>query len=466
MMQTDLSGSLNSLFKLTISILSFSIVTSCSAGEALVTLDPMTKYQVISGWEVTAEIAGEPKDRDKMPLYQDIVYDMAVYDVGINRVRLEVHSGIENDNNLWTEHFYGRIGYDEWKRTLYATVNDNDDPHVLNPQGFNFDELDFQIENAVLPLRKRLEKLGESLFVNLCYVAFTDQIKNGAYHHDDAEEYAEFVLATYLYMNEKYGFVPDTWEVILEPDLVEQWDGTTIGRAIVASAKRLESHGFTPKFVAPSVTDMSNAALFFDDIVKVEGAAQYLVEFSYHRYKGRNQGNLKAIVKRAKKYNIDTSMLEWWFGHGTDDVLHQDLKVGMNSAWQGRVLKGLFDIKFNGTNPPVVTMRDEIRFNQQYFRYVRAGAQRIGTKSSTHNFDPLAFINKDGSYVVVVNAASGGNMTVSGLPEGNYHVSYTTEHRSENSQEDILVKSDGILHTSIPSEGVLTVFAENTVSVP
>ncbi|MBI4674397.1 MAG: hypothetical protein HY741_22360 [Chloroflexi bacterium] len=45
-----------------------------------------------------------------------------------------------------------------------------------------------------LPMRQKLQARGESLFLNVCYVAFTS---NPYMQYTNAEEYAEFVLATY-----------------------------------------------------------------------------------------------------------------------------------------------------------------------------------------------------------------------------------------------------------------------------
>jgi len=46
-------------------------------------------------------------------------------------------------------------------------------------------------------------------------------------------------------------------------------------------------------------------------------------------------------------------MLELWFGRGTPDVLHQDLKHGNVSAWQGRVVTGMYDVENQAANKPV-----------------------------------------------------------------------------------------------------------------
>jgi hypothetical protein len=96
--------------------------------------------------------------------------------------------------------------------------------------------MDSTIDRLVTPLRDLLAAKGEKLVVNVNYVAFTGQIANGVYLHDDPAEYAEFVLATYLHLKNKYGWTPGLWEVLLEPDNVSQWNGKLLGQALAAAA--------------------------------------------------------------------------------------------------------------------------------------------------------------------------------------------------------------------------------------
>jgi len=435
-------------------------LTGCfRPSEAVITLDPAQRFQTVSGWEVTAEMADKPLP-GQPPRYWAEIYDRAVAEVGINRIRLEVRSGAESAGHNWDRYVAGDMSYADWRGVRYATVNDNADPNVIDWNGFDFAELDWRLEVGLLPIRKRLLARGERLFVNLCYVAFTGQIKNGRYIHENPDEYAEFVLATYLHMQRKYGLVPDAWEVILEPDL-GVWDGYEVGRAIVAAAARLKAHGFTPRFIAPSVKDMDNAAPYIDAIATVPGAMDHVFELSYHRYSGTSALNLARIVERAKKFGVGTAMLEWWFGHAGPETLHRDLKQDHNSAWQGRVLKTLFK-KIDEKHPDkaIVALQDDTRQNLQYFRYIRAGARRIGATSSNETeLDPVAFVNPDGSHTVVVLARNAGKVTIVGLPAGEYGVSWALGRKSGRAPGPIHVAPGQPLRAEIPDEGVLTVFA-------
>ena len=114
-----------------------------------------------------------------------------------------------------TARLVARVLRDHW----YEIINDNSDPDSINPSGYQFAELDHTVENVILPLKQRLEANNESLFVNLNVVDFTCcQGASNLEYQDSPDEYAELVLATYQHLQSQYGWVPDAWEVILEPD--------------------------------------------------------------------------------------------------------------------------------------------------------------------------------------------------------------------------------------------------------
>ena len=228
----------------------------------------------------------------------------AVEKAGITRIRLEVRNGVEGPAGGFDA--FVRSGSNEtWRQRRYLVSNDNADPRVINWAGFDFTEMDHDVEMAVLPMRKLLAARGEKLLVNLCYVAF---VKGRANLHENPEEYAEFALATMLHLREKYGLEPDSWEVILEPDLAGRWSGQRIGKTILATSRRFSENGISVGFVAPSTTSMTTASYYFDDMLKVDGALPHLAELSYHRYSGVSTGALARLTERSGKYHVPISM--------------------------------------------------------------------------------------------------------------------------------------------------------------
>lgn len=443
------------------------IVVNCgevSPQEAAIKIDQAQKFQTITGWEATAQ-SGE-QSSPAFNIYKDKLFAEAVNDLGINRLRLEIRSGAENPNNYFARWQAGQITEKDFGSKRYEVINDNDDPFVFEPKGFQFAEFDSTIEKVVLPVKKLLAARGETLFINLNYVDFGHaRGSSNIRHHNNPEEYAELILAAYQHIQSKYGFVPDAVEVILEPDNETGWTGTDIGKAIVATANRLQKNNFKPAFIVPATKDMDKAPVFIDEIAKIPGAMQFVTEFSYHRYGGVSAQALEQIAARAAKYNKQTAMLEWI--EADYQTLHEDLKIGRNSAWQQFTLgfpnepdNGaqyfLIDDKNNAA--PKVTIGSRTKFLRQYFRYIRAGAQRIGAETTNPNLDPLAFINSNGKYVVVIKAETPGTVSLLGLPTGNYSISYTTKSQTDVNNPDVAVTTGETFKTNIPSSGVLTIF--------
>ncbi len=429
--------------------------TSRPPAEAVIRLNPAITYQTISGWEATAQ-AGQA-ECPNFNAYKDNLFDQAVNDLGINRLRVEVRSGFENPTDYFGEFLRGQRPIGDWLDHRYSLVNDNDDPQTTNPAGFQFSELDHTIETVVLPVKERLEARGETLFINVNYIDFATETDT---HYGHPEEYAEFVLATYRHMQEKYGLTPDAWEVILEPDN-SAWTGADIGQAIEATAARLLAAGFTPRFIAPSTTDMDNAWRYFDEMVgTAPGSLPYLAELSYHRYDG---SQLAEIVRRAERYGLNTAMLEH-IGSGYED-LHTDLTVGRNSAWQQFTLAycetdnaaQYYWIDQSDPARPVARLGEMSRFLRQYFHFIRRDAVRIEAETANPAFDPVAFINPGGGFVVVVKAAEGGEFTIAGLPAGRYRTIWTTATQTNVAGPEVTLTNGQLMPVSIPEAGVVTV---------
>ena len=430
-------------------------LVACAPREASIAIDAEEKHQHMRGWEVTVDIEALA-DLEPNSTFLNRVFEAAANDVGINRLRLEVRSGAENTDGNWSRMHAGELTRDQWRPLRYVTVNDNDDPSDINWAGFDFSEIDYLIETIVLPMRRQLEARGERLFINLCYVAFTKQIKDGTYIHDDPEEYAEFVLAVYLHIRQKYGFIPDSFEAILEPDLVPQWRPRLLGEAIAAAARRLRENGIEPAFVAPSTTDMAQAPVWIDAIAEVDGAMSAIVELSYHRYRNASPKAAAEIAERAARHDRSAAMLEWWFGRATAQVLYEDLTIANAAAWQGRVLGTLFKIG-ERSGEQSIDVADETRLTRQYFRNVRLGAQRLGAYATeTRHVRASAFVNPDGAYAIIADVTGAIALTVTGVPPGRYRVSYVLEN-GELVQVAELIETDGegVLSMQMPGKGII-----------
>ena len=463
-------------------------VSQAKSAQTLISLNPMVKYQTMIGWEATAQagqigcdtsdfIQGNPVMCPAFKNIRNVLFDALVNDLGVNRLRIELYPGIENPTDYFLQHLSGQISEYDWVHVYgEQIINDNNDPNAINFAGFHFSFLDHQIDTVVLPIKQRLEARGEMLFFNACYVDFNQN--NSDYHHYNyPQEYAEFVLATYQHMQSKYGFVPNSWEIELEPDNTN-FDGTKMGQAIQATAALLEAHGFTPRFVVPSTTNMDNALPYFNAIKSVIGEAsvsRYVMELSYHRYAGGS--SLKSIGDTALSYGIGGAMLEWIGASYTE--LHADITSGNNSSWaQYTIANPYYWASDDGggayylvddSNPdaPTLIMGSRTEFLRQYFKFVRRGAVRIDATSDNYGYNPLAFINTDNKFVVIVKADKEGDIGIQGLPVGFYGIKYTTNSQYDFDLPDQYIQNGQNLYTSIPEHGVITIYGKsNSIPTP
>lgn len=419
---------------------------------ATITVDTLQRYQVIRGWEATAQVG--QTDFASVP-WADAVAAAAVGDLGINALRLEVRSGAENPTDWFAKWRNGDISGSEWRTHRYEVINDNGDPSISNAAGFHFTDLDLAMQYAVLPVRQQLEARGEALYLNLNYVAFSQD--QGSAQLDPAE-YAELMLVVFKHLQDTYGFTPDAIELILEPDNNTPWTGARIGQAMVATATRLAAAGFHPDFIAPSVMNLGAVPGFFDPMVQIPGALGAVREISYHRYQGVSDGHLTAVAQRGSLYGLRTAMLEH-IGSGADD-LYKDLTLANVSAWQQYTLAypstsdngGAYYMIQNGT--PVLASRS--RGLRQYFRYVRAGAHRVRGTSDNADLRSVGFTNVGGAPVVVMHTTKSEVIAIVGLRPGRYEV--TTSVAGTPTLGETVVGADGELRFSAPVAGVLTAF--------
>ncbi|MGH7555772.1 MAG: hypothetical protein ACREMQ_22455 [Longimicrobiales bacterium] len=452
------------LRRIAVTCAAFLTLSSCGLGESpTITVDPSVRYQTMVGWEASAQAGHIECPASAYDRYRDELFDRAVNELGINRLRIPLRSGVENPADYFADNFdkfrSKQITFGDFKKAWYQVVNDNDDPEVIDSAGFHFSELDFTIEKVVLPLKQRVEARGEKLYINLNY---TDFGPSPFEHRDFPAEYAELMLAAFQHLERHYGWVPDGIEVILEPDN-SNWSGEQAGRAIAAAGERLEAAGYRPDFIAPSDANATRAVSDFDQLMQVPGAARYVDELAYHRYGGATSESLQAIGDRARSAGIRTAMLE---RIGSDyKALYEDLTVAMNSAWQQYALAfcqpadrgGLYYlIDVSDPNSPQVTLSSRGRYLRQYFRYVRAGAVRIGASSSSNALSPVAFVNAGGRHVVVVSTRMGGQVRIEGLPAGTYTVEYVTESAHEVAPA---VTENGAVVFRLPAAGVATILA-------
>jgi len=422
------------------------------------------QFQTMTGWEALAEIGHVECDPAAYQSYKNGLLDRAANELGINRIRIGLRNGFENPTDYFVPFQAGQLTFNQWKVHWFQVVNDNNDPLVMNPAGFNWGYLDYTMDELVVPLRQRLAARGENLWLNLSYTG----ANSGQLHRNNPQEYAEFVLAAFQHLQQRYGWVPNSLELVNEPNL-GNWDVGHIAANLAAVRQRLSQAGFTPEFVGPSGSSINASLVYFDALIPLAGVAQGLDEIAYHRYgTAPTVAQLQGMAQRGAANGMRTAMLEHG-GSGHED-LHADLTEANVSAWQQFGLGFCGDIDNGGVyflvtgaklgqNSPEVRTGAMTKYLRQYFRYVALGAVRIGATSANAQLAPVAFRNVNGKHVVVVKASAGTMFTVSGLSAGSYGIDYTTSNAYMQALPDVTIGAGQLLSTGIPAAGVLTIFA-------
>lgn len=423
-----------------------------------ITVDTLQRFQTMTGWEAIAQAGQEGSPG--FSSWKNALYDQAVNDLGINRIRLETKPAMENPSDYYVRRLLGQDTSFRCERWL--SVNDNNDPNVINPAGFHFSQIDSAVAEVVQPIRQRLSSRGEKLFVNLTYTAFLGQCGTmPPYVHADPAEYAEFILATFLHLKNSYGWVPDAVEMILEPDNISIWNnGRVIGQALVATAARLAAAGFRPLYIAPSTADLGHGLGYLNDLYSVPGVDKVLGQLAYHRYGLTSPDRLAALAQAAAVHGASTAMLEH-IGSSVDD-LYNDLTVAQVSAWEQFTLAFPEEGDNGGKYYMIVAdkpvMGDRTRYLRQYFHYVRFGARRVAATSNNGEVRPVAFQNVDGRMAVVMHVNGDFTIELAGLRAGTYGASITNKSSTGAELPESVVGTNGRLRITAPSDGVLTVY--------
>jgi O-glycosyl hydrolase len=432
-----------------------------------VVVNGATRYQTMKGWEAHARAWQVDKLRNaydpSWKVHAPAIATRMVTELGLNRIQVPLRSGWQNPVDYWAQFVAGALSYTEWKSHNYEKSG----------SVIQFSEFDFLIETSVLPMATALAARGEKLYVNLGYGDFNTQgfLQGSVSFAANPAAYATFVQAFFDRLKSKYGITADALELLNEPENTA-WTGTQIGQALVAAKARLVAAGYPGlNYIGPSPSSAGHMQTMANSMLAVPGAAAALTTLSYHRYDSPGASTIGALDAYAKSKGLQLDMSEWI--DATADTLLEDLTVGNVASWQkwaiadrkeaGRTNPQAFyylcDIS---TTPPSITMAPNTALLAQYFRYVRLGAVRVAAQSSVTARRPVAFINADGTYVVVVKTTAGTGaqaVTVSGLPAGTYGVRTTTYSGQAADQADVVAAANGTLTVTL-ADGITTLFGK------
>ncbi|MFN7914533.1 MAG: glycoside hydrolase family 30 beta sandwich domain-containing protein [Vicinamibacterales bacterium] len=427
-------------------------ITAAQPEPATIVIDPAVRHQTFRGWETA--VLGTVRDYYRTLPGMNEAFRLGASDLNLTRIALSLSPGMERPAGPGLDYIEGRLTerayIDEY---IYRAVNDNGNPKVADPAGFDFANLDWQMTYMVMPFVEAVKAAGLTPVIVARYVDFG---KVGFGHYDHPDEYAELFSVLFAHMKAKYGVVPDEIDVINEPDNMGRWTGEYIGRALLATGRRLEAEGYRPRFVAPSTMDRAKALPFLAEVLRTKGVERYLSQVTYHCYADSGKNSHAAIGQVVSKTNLESGQNECWGESNNIEALAVDLTQANVSTWQLATINGVNGFYEVDPVKKTATLRPKVRLLRQFFHYVPPGSVRIGATGTGPTLTPVAFIAPGGRYVVVVVARAGGPMRVSGLPQGTYDVSYSTPNAFDV-HTSVTVGPDGVLATSIPGAGALTI---------
>jgi hypothetical protein len=381
---------------------------------------------------------------------------IVVDDLGYTGMRVDVYAGVE-----------GATGNN------YKVVNDNADPSVINPAGFNWTATYDVAMDIVHRFRQKVVASGQQPYIHLTYVDFGGNTTATSVHMANPAEYAEFILATFQHNQARYGWVPNAIEVMLEPNDTH-WTPQILSNAYVAAKARLNAAGFTPEFIYPATSGVSQLQGYVDQMNAIPGAMSATAEFSYHRYSGQN-ADLDMVGSKQQQYGKRTGMNEYWGDFTTPNSgagyrhFVGDYGRARNSTWTKGVLMDNY-----GCTSQVVSLVNGVPqaclstfVMRQFTKYVRPNAQCYEVTNTSPHEGALACRNPDGRWVVVVTGTDTlGAFSVGGLPAGTYAQSFVQSNGALTNFPDVTIQSGGVINASLPMNGVYTILSKSGVTPP
>lgn len=413
---------------------------------ATITIDQSVRYQTIAGFGGTTMplVYG---GTDYLGALRSSAIEAAFGKVGISHGLLQI--GV-TEAPAGAVDAYGQRG------------NDNDDPFVMNPGGFNFTGLATLRSSIIVPASRfgytSLE-LGPMLDMRFSF----DWLKTvrAANYNRYLDESAESVLAALQQWRSAYGATPQLIHLFNEPTSGNVELGSTVPQEVVDLVKRigtrLRAAGFADvKFIVPNEESMRRSLDVSRAILQDPVARPFVGAIGFHQYplgsvsasprrmlETSGAGNpdestrseLEQLKALGTEYGVPLWMTEVSEGPGRLDFPLESIETvmaraihvhdtfryggvsayfGMNTIWDSRSHADHFagrGIPFltEGSGMVLVDLeKNEIRITGMgyavghYARWLGAGAQRLATSTDRPATPALGFDDVTRNRVIVV----------------------------------------------------------------
>jgi O-glycosyl hydrolase len=369
----------------------------------------------------------------------------------------------------------------------WEPVNDNDDPDILNMEAFNYEAFDWDF-------LRQLKEDGVAYFILTSWSPPAWMKRNLSVDHKEQavgwgytdnrmelyyyDEFAESMLALVKALREKAGIDLLAIGLQNEPFFNEPYPSAIldaphfIDLIKIVSAK-LKSNGFDEVgFYMPEqvfgIGSADASCIGFLERLRLDPVANEVTDyFAVHGYEqtGITPGfpdfsEWQEYYEAASEepYPKETWMTEtaigyegWSSSMGLAGAIHGSLWAGNVSWWTVYGFPGDY-ISDNQPNSSFYAAKN-------YYKYVRPGAIRLTTGTSSGDIMPTAFINTDGSLVMVLINKSAATIAAringSNLPDD--YTSYRTSSREKFIDAGMLKLSHGGF--VLPASSITTLVA-------
>ncbi len=392
-----------------------------------VTLNPAVQYQTIQGWGASPWLPNWVTPSMREEIIREVVDDL-----GLTRLRVEPPAGNAAETRRW-----------EW-------FNDNGNPEDTNWSALNTAPMDALITRFVIPFRQRVEANGDP-FQFYVSPSFFDGGSSGSvpvWLFNSPAEYVEYATSILLHLKNTHGLAADYYCILNEAGNNNPFWETAVATMIKAVGPAFQSAGVPTPIQFPEAISANTSWSFINALRNDAAIWPYIGLLSYHLY-GTNDPHRSRIRDFGLARGIPTAQTEYM--NLTTTHLYDDLTLGGVSVWEIYGLTSQLTYSYNR-----IQKTGQYWPFRQLLRYVRPGDVRIAATSADANLRVLAFAGKSKITVILFNGAGERRAIITGLPGGDYQVSYTVGSAPYQETGVQTIGAGGSLGLDLPSNAVMT----------
>jgi O-glycosyl hydrolase len=417
--------------------------------QGTITVNPLIQYQTIRGWGGTG---GQNTQFEGTPPYLiNQIINESVDGLGLTGLRYECYQGSYSQS-------YAMCRSWEW-------TNDNGSPDTTSWGAFDTTAVDNYMQNLFVPWKNKVVSNGEpfSFYESPSWYLNGSTGDIPAFLRYSPGEYAEYLISNLLYLRNKYGLTADYVTICNEAGNNNVFTPQLIDTMMQTVGPRLQTAGLSTKIQFPECVSAQTTWNYIQALQNDASVWPYVKCLSYHLY-GTNDPYRSLINNFAQSKGIPTAQTEY-VGLGID-LLFQDLTLGGVSYWD---FYGNGDYMPLNANNTWFTHGAKFWTTRQLIRHVRPGAVRIDASSSDPTLKSVAFLNGGQITTVILNDSATSitqNVTISGLPAGNYAVGQTTGAGAYSELGVVNVGGSGNLTVSVNAQTVMAIYPHTVNLAP